>query len=78
MVGRCRGMKSSTPLEATGQRADPSDATIKLAGNAEQLLWQAHQRAAELVDAEPGPISQIIIAAFHREWRNVFLHDKAA
>ena len=49
-----------------------------LASNAERMLWQAHQRAAELVDVEPGPISQIIFAVVHREWRNVFLHNKAA
>ena len=57
--------------ETSGRREVP--AGTELAKNVERMVWAAHQRAAELVDAEPGPVSQTIFAAVHAEWCRAFL-----
>lgn len=48
-------------------------ASDKLPSNTERVLWDAHVRAAQLLDDEPGPVSRTIFDAIHHRWRPVFL-----
>ena len=65
------------PLE-TVKRLTVTDSCVgiavnQLTKNAEQALWAAHVRAAQLLNDEPGPVSRNILNAVNQRWRQAFL-----